>query len=384
MKRKILLLIMATTLTVSLTACSKTENEVQNDSTVVEEDSTAVEEVSSEIKEDTTTVEETPTETETEKEVIVHEGITLNNGDVVNLVSYNENCSIAEGLKIALGSDLYPGITIEYLGEDNWYLYYEGDPQAEDSVELGFDESALSEETVNKVVEYLSGNVQTFTDMNNGIIPAVDLNEDGILSPCEVYIIDMMRTTENLSFTGLFQLEGTIVSMAERFTKDVKIIPLSQYLSENNTDGNIETTTSAENSSSASHTYNWGIMEFDGEYSMEISIIANGIPSEAGSTIDFCVKNSIFDYKLFSEIKCEGDTILNKEIKPDWADSSSDGIIGFIGDGFKLTSDGTSVDDEGRLTISFCFTGNVDGKYHEYSVVWENDGSVTVSIGDLV
>lgn len=42
------------------------------------------------------------------------------------------------------------------------------------------------------------------------------------------------------------------------------------------------------------------------------------------------------------------------------------------------------MDDEGRLTISFCFTGNVDGKYHEYSVVWENDGSVTVSIGDLV
>lgn len=394
MRRKTLSLIVIAILAVSLTACTQKENEIQGDNEVVGEETTELmkdttnAEESTEVAEDSV-VEEVATEVpeeagESGREIIVHEDVELDDGSIVDLVSYNENCPIANGIKSALGSNLYPGITIEYLEDGNWYLYYEGEPQAENSLKLGFDESILPEETVNKVVDYLSGNVQTFTDMNNGIVPAIDLNEDGGLSSTEVYIIDLLRTTDNLSFTGLFQIEGSETSIADRFTKEVPIIPISEYLSENNTNESTEATTSAE--SAYSHTYNWGIMEFDGEYSMEISIITDGIPSVEGSTIDFCVKESIFDYKLFSEIKCEGNTIFNKDIKPEWVDSSSggDGIIGFVNDGFKLTSDGTSIDDEGRLHISFCFTGNVDGTYHEYSVVWEKDGSVTVSIGDLI
>lgn len=137
-----------------------------------------------------------------------------------------------------------------------------------------------------------------------------------------------------------------------------------------------------ESKTELSHQYHWGINEFNGEYSMVISILTKGTPNTVGSTIDFKVQDSIFDYKLFDEIIYAEGGVLNKETMPNWVDEvhGGDGIFGFVGNGFKLTVED---DDEEEMTISFNY-GDKEGKLREYIVTWKIDGSITVNNGELI
>lgn len=142
---------------------------------------------------------------------------------------------------------------------------------------------------------------------------------------------------------------------------------------------------SDEEAMNISHTYKWGIMEFGGEYSMVISIVTQGIPSAENSKIDFYVAESVFDYKIFTEVKCGNELVLNKDNQPNWVDSvnGGNGIMGFVGDGFALNGVASNLNENGEFQTSFCYTGDIDGALHEYTVVWKADGSLAVNTGNL-
>lgn len=155
--------------------------------------------------------------------------------------------------------------------------------------------------------------------------------------------------------------------------------------SELSNEENLDASVVAEDVVNTSHTYEWGINYFEGEYGMVISIVTNGVPSASDSTIDFTVTESIYDYKLFTDIKCGDSLVLNKESNPEWMDSvyGGDGIFGFVGDGFSLSLNENDDDENGEFRTTFAYNGNGGGR-REYTVIWHIDGSVTVDTGDLM
>jgi hypothetical protein len=131
-----------------------------------------------------------------------------------------------------------------------------------------------------------------------------------------------------------------------------------------------------------SHNYKWGIMEYEGEDSFVMEVKTSGSPIAAGSTIDFTALNSIFDYKPFTQITC-GELVIDKESNPDWAtDGSTDGIFGFIGENFSLSTDEEDAKKGEPLTVAFSYTGG-DGSLHEFSITWMLDGTAEVSEGAI-
>lgn len=137
-----------------------------------------------------------------------------------------------------------------------------------------------------------------------------------------------------------------------------------------------------ENKIEVSHKYNWGINQYNGEYSIVMSISTQGTPNTIGSTITFRIEDTIHDYKLFTDIKHADGDILNKENMPDMVDEvyGGDGIFGFTGDRLAFS---VNECEEKEVTISF---GYKDGNNNlrEYIVTWKMDGSIVVNKGDLI
>ncbi|MCR5402224.1 MAG: hypothetical protein K6E91_00170 [Butyrivibrio sp.] len=131
-----------------------------------------------------------------------------------------------------------------------------------------------------------------------------------------------------------------------------------------------------------SRTYQWGIMEFEGEDSLVMEVELKGSPRIPGSTISFRVLESIFDYKLFEKITC-GELVVDKETYPDWAtDGLTDGIFGFVDDGFTLTMD--EEQKEEALEVTFSYPNNKSGEAEEYTITWKSDGTAEVNEGSLI
>lgn len=140
---------------------------------------------------------------------------------------------------------------------------------------------------------------------------------------------------------------------------------------------------SPEEAAGISHTYDWGIMEFEGEDSMVIHIVTQGVPAVADSTLGIDVTESIFDYKLFTEITDKNGLLLNKDTAPSYTpDGVGDGIFGFVDDGFTLSMEEGDADENGEYTLTFSYDGD-DGARHDYSILWKADGTVEVSDGTL-
>lgn len=142
-------------------------------------------------------------------------------------------------------------------------------------------------------------------------------------------------------------------------------------------------TISPEEAAGISHTYDWGIMEFEGENSMVIHIVTQGVPAVVDSSLGIDVTESIFDYKPFTEITDKNGLLLNKDTAPSYTpDGVGDGIFGFVDDGFTLAMTEGDADENGEYTLTFSYDGD-DGTRHDYSIIWKADGTVEVSDGTL-
>ena len=144
-----------------------------------------------------------------------------------------------------------------------------------------------------------------------------------------------------------------------------------------------ETAVSDEVSADFSRTYQWGLMEFEGEDSFVMEVDLKGSPKAPDSTMTFRVLDSIFDYKPFTKISC-GELVIDKETYPDWAtDGLTDGIFGFVEEDFTLTTDEEEAEKSEPFVVTFSYTGD-NGTLYEYSITWNPDGTAEVNEGSLI
>ena len=193
-----------------------------------------------------------------------------------------------------------------------------------------------------------------------------------------------------VSFTACGQTEATTSEIAESVpvVEEVTEAAPTAIESESETEDMTEeteepVTISPEEAAGISHTYDWGIMEFEGKNSMVIHIVTQGVPAVVDSSLGVDVTESIFDYKLFTEITDKNGLLLNKDTAPSYTpDGVGDGIFGFVDDGFILGMAEGDADENGEYTLTFSYDGD-DGTRYDYSIIWKADGTVEVSDGTL-